>query len=85
MIKIRHRNITVLELEDGKIVRIVLPENSTKIVKKINGALSGNGINARVRKSRSHDVYRLYYDKRIFTLVEGKVIRINTPAQGELW
>lgn len=85
MIQIRHRNITVLELEDGKIVRIVLPENSTKIVKKINSALSGNGINARVRKSRSHDVYRLYYDKRIFNLVEGKVVKINTPAQGELW
>lgn len=77
--------MTVLELEDGKILKIVLPENSTKIVNKINSALSGNGINARVRKSRSHDVYRLYYDKRVFTLVEGKVIKINTPAQGELW
>lgn len=85
MIQIKHRNMTVLELEDGKILKIVLPENSTKIVKKINSALSGNGINARVRRSRSHDVYRLYYDKRVFTLVEGKVIKINTPAQGELW
>jgi hypothetical protein len=85
MIKIKHKGITVLELEDGNIIRIVLPESNTKIVKKINSALEENGINARVKKSKSHDVYRLYYGNRTFTLTEGDMVRINRPSQGELW
>jgi len=85
MIKVKHRHITVLEIEDGDIIRIVLPETNTRILKKINDALEKNGINARVRRSKSHAVYRLYYGNRTFTLTEGKLVRINSPSQGELW
>lgn len=85
MIKVKHRHITVLEIEERNIIRIVLPESNTNIVKKINDALEENGINARVRRSKSHDVYRLYYGNRTYTLTEGKLVRINSPAQGELW
>lgn len=85
MIKVKHRRINVLEIEDGNIIRIVLPESNTRIVKKINDALEENGINARVGRSKSHDVYRLYYGNRTFTLTEGKPVMINSPSQGELW
>jgi|GEM_PF-3838378 len=85
MLRIKYKQLTVLEIENGMIIKILLPENNRRIIKKINNALENNEIHARVKKSKSHDVYHLYYGSRTFPLTPGEVIKINRPAQGELW